>query len=51
MLKAEPVGSQRQLTRCFRELEVTSQKNRQKVDKLEEWCNHMLTRVPWQQHQ
>lgn len=41
-------GSQKKLTRCFRELNVASQKY-QKVAKLEKWFMHTggYTVVPW----
>ena len=39
MHEAAVVGSQEQLTRCFRELQVASQKH-EKVAKLEEWFIH-----------
>ena len=41
MHKAALVGSQKQLTRCFRELDVASPKSKE-VAKLEEWFIHML---------
>ena len=46
MHKAAVVGSQKQLTRCFRELEVASHKH-QKVTKLKKWFIHASGPAPW----